>query len=149
MKCYINNNLIPDENVTVGDFGFGKKVPNPFMYLLTIKIEDFIMVTQPIFDSYMETMKEDDERFGVDIDDKDSVYMSERGYPKYTSVLISDKAFIETFFIETFVLEFLSPFFKERDQNKWLYVINSLDSITIKEDTVEVRGEAFEIKRSN
>ena len=94
-------------------------------------------------------MKEDDERLGIEPDDEDSVYMNERGYPNYMKVITEDKNFMEMFIWWHFKGEILDSLFNNNDKSNLLYVINSLDSITIKEDTVEVRGEAFEIKRSN
>jgi len=151
MKCYINNDLVIRNNIGVRQFGFGKDINNKdgLKYLIILPISEFTIIVQPIFDSYIQTMKEDDERLGIEPDDEDSVYMNERGYPNYMKVITEDKNFMEMFIWWHFKGEILDSLFNNNDKSNLLYVINSLDSITIKEDTVEVRGEAFEIKRSN
>ena len=138
--CLINGRSVPFELVILDDFCFGKPMPasEKAKYDLIILMNEFREVTEIEFNNFVKDMKEDDEKFN----DMYSVELYEAGYPNYVQAMENHKAIVEQY-IRDFYSEFIYRCLKNCNNDRKTYDINTLDSITILDDRVIIKGDAY------
>ncbi len=137
----ISNVQIDNNTVTYRDFGFGKPVPFSTQdYTLTISLHDIKLLLKADVDEFVNDLKEDD-----DLSDENVVRLKEAGYP-FTEKLISDYPKLFCNIIrDNLYFNILDRLLVNNSPEVLRYVINTLSQVSIKNDTLIITGEVYDI----
>lgn len=142
MTIEINGKIFQKKEIAYREPNFGSPIKNPLNYQLIISKNKFLSCCSYEIDNYISFLKEDDELYN----DPLLPELVSLKYPR-SETLFNEFPEIFEIFLNNYKLGALECLLKENDD--FLYIINSIEKIKVLNDSVIITGECYKIIDNN